>query len=139
MRRSFLIWADDPLFRAAVKASLTRAGYAAWCLSGCDAALRCFAAGESDLLFCDLGTNEPMRLALLHDPALRPLWSRVLLSTDGHGLETALDAFRREGGEVVPKPLRFSELLAAAGRLALRLGGADGDGLPVGVPTPSGP
>lgn len=135
MRRNFLIWADDPLFRAAVKASLTRAGYTARCVSGCDAALRCFVAGQSDLLFCDLGSNESMRLALFHDPALRPLWSRVLLSTDGHGLETALDAFRREGGEVVPKPLRFLELLAAAGRLALRLGGEGA----LGGPTPSEP
>lgn len=120
MGQRVLIMCDDPLFRAAVKATLSRAGFEAVGPDDFEAAWTLFAARKYDLLFCDLGDDEAARLAMLSAPEARECWGCLLVSTDSPGGGAALEAIRREGGEVLTKPLRHGDLLEAASRLVLR-------------------
>ncbi|WP_428563785.1 MAG: hypothetical protein ACP59X_01065 [Solidesulfovibrio sp. DCME] len=120
MSQRVLIMCDDPLFRAAVKATLSRAGFEAVGPDGFEAAWALFTARQFDLLFCDLGEDETARLARLSAPEARECWGCLLVSTDSSGRLAALESIRREGGEVLAKPLRHGDLLEAASRLVLR-------------------
>jgi DNA-binding NtrC family response regulator len=120
MARTFLILCDDALFRAALKATLVRAGFEATGADSFQSAWKHFQARKFDLLFCDLGKDEPARLSLLQKPEARWCWGQLLLSTNGLGCESALEAIRQAGGEVLVKPLRHGDVIEAASRLLLR-------------------
>lgn len=117
-----LIMADDPLYRAAIRAILARAGFHATGGESFLHAWRLFRKGGFDLIVCDLGGEDCPRIRFLGSPAAKDNQAGVVLLAEGFEDGPAIVSLRNDWPEVLAKPVSHAELLEACSRALLRPG-----------------